>query len=115
MQEIRMIPIYSPTKNMPNFIPEYSEWKPATSSLSASGKYKKDEAKKLRDDKPHGALGLNNVLQVERAGHNHRAHHRQTHEDFITEHLRRGAQTAEQGVFAGRRPARKHHAVNAKR
>src|SRR5579883_2400732 len=27
--EMRMIPRYSPTKNMPNFMPEYSEWKPA--------------------------------------------------------------------------------------
>src|SRR5215467_12268148 len=35
--EINVTPRYSPTKNMPNFIPEYSEWYPATSSLSASG------------------------------------------------------------------------------
>src|SRR5678815_1259335 len=35
--EINVIPRYSPTKNNPNFIPEYSEWKPAMSSLSASG------------------------------------------------------------------------------
>src|SRR5690349_8084879 len=35
--EINMMPRYSPTKNNPNFIPEYSEWNPAISSLSASG------------------------------------------------------------------------------
>src|SRR6478735_3347625 len=32
--EISVMPRYSPIKNIPNFIPEYSEWKPATSSLS---------------------------------------------------------------------------------
>src|SRR5208283_5427924 len=37
-EEIRITPRYSPTKNMPNFMPEYSEWKPATNSLSASGR-----------------------------------------------------------------------------
>ena len=26
MADISVIPMYSPTKNMPNFIPEYSEW-----------------------------------------------------------------------------------------
>src|SRR5664280_2270148 len=35
--EIRVIPRYSPTKNIPNFIPEYSEWYPAINSPSASG------------------------------------------------------------------------------
>src|SRR5687767_10165787 len=36
MAEISVTPRYSPTKNMPNFIPEYSEWNPAMSSLSDS-------------------------------------------------------------------------------
>src|SRR5579871_3238952 len=40
MEEISRIPMYSPTKNMPNFMPEYSEWKPATISLSDSGRSK---------------------------------------------------------------------------
>src|SRR3954464_9819280 len=35
--EMSVIPKYSPMKNIPNFIPEYSEWNPAMSSLSASG------------------------------------------------------------------------------
>lgn len=35
--EMSVMPKYSPTKNIPNFIPEYSEWYPATNSLSASG------------------------------------------------------------------------------
>src|ERR1039457_7010627 len=33
-----MMFIYSPTKKRPNRIPEYSAWKPATSSPSASGR-----------------------------------------------------------------------------
>src|SRR5690349_22967325 len=35
--DIRVMPRYSPMKNIPNFIPEYSAWYPAINSLSASG------------------------------------------------------------------------------
>src|SRR3546814_17106365 len=38
MAETSTMPTYSPTKNMPNFMPEYSDWKPAASSDSASGR-----------------------------------------------------------------------------
>ena len=38
--EINVMPRYSPTKNKPNFRPEYSVWYPSTSSLSASGRSK---------------------------------------------------------------------------
>src|SRR3546814_4923285 len=38
MAETSTMPTYSPTKNMPNFMPEYSVWKPAASSDSASGR-----------------------------------------------------------------------------
>ena len=39
--EPRMIMLmYSPTKKRPKRIPEYSVWKPATSSFSASGRSK---------------------------------------------------------------------------
>ena len=36
--EINNTPRYSPIKNMPNFMLEYSVWKPAAISCSASGK-----------------------------------------------------------------------------
>ncbi len=63
--EMRRMPRYSPTKNMPNFMPEYSVWKPAISSFSASGRSngrrcvsampamrKMTKPEELRDDVP---------------------------------------------------------------
>src|SRR6056297_3456250 len=38
--EVTTTPTYSPTKNMPNFMPEYSVWNPAVNSCSASGRSK---------------------------------------------------------------------------
>ena len=127
-EEISVTPRYSPTKNMPNFMPEYSEWNPATSSLSASGRSngsrRVSATPAIRNrTKPRNcgttnqrcALRFDDRRQVEGAGQQDDAHERQAHENFVAQHLRGGAQASEQRVLVVRGPPRQYHAVDAER
>ena len=69
-----------------------------------------DKAEHLGKDEPHPLLlGFHDFAQAEGAAQQHDAHDRQPHEHFVGDHLRPGAQAAEQGVLvvAGQ-PAEQH-------
>src|SRR5581483_6792883 len=60
---------------------------------------------------PVGVLRLDNAAQAEGAGQNQHADERQPERDLIADHLRAGAQRAEQRIFAVRGPAGEGNAI----
>ena len=83
--------------------------------VSATPAIRKITNPTLGDAKPEALLGLDDRPEIERAGDEHHAHQRQTHEHLVAQHLSRGAQPAEQRVLAVRGPAPEDHAVDAER
>ena len=60
-------------------------------------------------------LRVDDVAQAEAARHQQNADNRHRERQFVADHLRRAAQSAEQRILAVRRPARQRDAVNAQR
>ena len=60
-------------------------------------------------------LGIDDRGQVHAAGRDQHADQGEAHRDFVADHLRRGAQRAEDGVLRVRRPAAEDDAVHAHR
>ena len=84
--------------------------------LGEPGDEEDDEADELREDVVDAALlRLDDVGQAEGARERDHADEREAHEDLVAHHLRGGAQPADQGVLAARRPAGEHHAVHGQR
>ena len=59
--------------------------------------------------------GIHDVAQAEAAGEDQHADQRKPKRDLVADHLRDGAQRAQQGILAVRRPSRQRHAVHADR
>src|SRR5262249_12602680 len=83
--------------------------------LGDTGDEENPQPEKLRDTKPHAPLRLDDLAQVERAGEHHYTHQRQTHEDFVAQHLRRRPQAAQQRVLVVRSPPGQYYAVSPHR
>ncbi len=119
------MPTYSPTKNIPNFMPEYSVWitrrqllfglrhvERKTVSGGDRGQRESAEPEELRNDEPQVPLRRHDPVELERARLDHYSHQGDAHEDFIAHHLRRRTQAAQQRILAVARPATEHHRIN---
>ena len=120
--------MYSARKNSANFSDEYSVWKPATSSLSASGRSNGrpvgladhrgdvDDERGQQDQRvPDRLLRGDDLRGRHRAGVEEHRDEGQAHRDLVGDHLRRGAQGAQQRVGGARGPSGEHDAVDADR
>ena len=128
---------YSAMKNAANFMLEYSVWNPATSSFSASGRSNGTRLvsanaaimKRIklticgngpwktvqRGMKAEivAALRVDQLAEAERVQHQQRRGDRHRHRQFVADHLRGTAQSAQQRVLIVRRPAGQRDAVDA--
>ncbi len=65
-----------------------------------------------RNETPEmSSLCIDDSAQAEAAGLDQNSNQRKSKRNFVTDHLRAGPQSAQQGIFIVRRPARKRHAV----
>ena len=122
---------YSAMKNIENFIALYSEWYPAMSSDSASGKSKgrrfvsanaatmktKNAIVQLMTFQwsPCPPCCFTMLAERDVAGEDQHGDRRHPHRDLVGDHLRARAETAEQRVLVVRRPSGEHDAVHAER
>ena len=60
-------------------------------------------------------LAVHDVAQAQRAGAEHDADQREAESQLVADHLRAGAQRAQQGILVVRRPAGERNAVDADR
>jgi hypothetical protein len=120
---------YSAMKNMENFIEEYSVWYPVTSSDSASGRSKgrrfvsaKAEIQKKKNDAESGsanqspsAAAPDDLRQRHVADQEEDAQQAHPQRDLVGDHLRAGAQPAQQRVLVRARPPGDHDPEHAER
>ena len=130
---------YSAMKKAAKLMELYSVWKPATSSFSASGRSNgmrfvsaNAQIRKMmklktcgngpckivqrgRNPKYIAVLHVDHLPQAEGIQHQQRRGECQRHRQFVADHLRRGAQSAEQRVLAVRCPSGQRDPIYAHR
>ena len=73
------------------------------------------EHREVRDEEPDVPLRAHDVRQIERAGRDQDAEDDQADRDLVAHHLRRAAQSAQEGIARVAGPAGHDHAVDAER